>query len=220
VGVVWGQVRFFWRALSLGGLQLVLQISRVGGGVSWRSMFRSRHLGAPMATSRRTDESMYMRICAGERVDHTRYGALPDPRGATAGTPAADVGLAASHGLHSVGQAAQYDCRLLVADREGWEESHDVCVAATEFAEFTRPTPNEPTSPVRRSRVGHGPPFLPLSMGELSRASPRAQGTAYRQQAPPRRYQPRAAHGVTGCSKILAVAKPLPSRGKSPTASA
>ena len=73
---------------------------------------------------------MYMRICAGERVDHTRYDALPGPRGATAGTPA-DVGLAAGHGLHRVGQAAEYGCRLLVADREGWEESYDVCVAAT-----------------------------------------------------------------------------------------
>ena len=52
VGVMWGRVPLFGRALSLGALQLVLQISRVGG--RWYFALRSGHLGVPVATGRRS----------------------------------------------------------------------------------------------------------------------------------------------------------------------
>lgn len=140
MGIVWGRVQVFWQALGLAALQLVLPVSRVG--VRWCSVLRSRHLAAAVVTGRRTGascpgtgQSMYTRRCTHRRVDRTSCGARPSPLGATAGTPASasDVGLAAGHGLHHTGQAVQYGYRLLVADREGWEESYDVCGPATKF---------------------------------------------------------------------------------------
>lgn len=138
--------------------------------------------------------------------------------GAAAGTAAA-AGLAAGHGLHRVGEAVKYRCRLLVGECEGWEEPYDVCVAAGEFddetatqailldggGEFGRGGTgivSGPTSPERR--LGHGSPSLPLSKGELR--SRVATGSGDRAPtAGPHRYQPRTVDGVTGCLKILAV---------------
>ncbi len=112
-------------------------------------------------------------------------------------------------------------------------------------SDFTgRAHPRRPTSPIRRHthsrrhrpRLTHSHPSPPLPppTGELRpRIATGAVATAVVAKsnvatgaearvstADPHRYQHRTPQRVTGWLKILAVAKPLPFRGKSPTASA